>query len=49
MTSPMTVFLTGIFGVFFGMAFLYLSIKATGAAAVALEKRKAAGSQKEGA
>ena len=46
MTSPMTVFLTGIFGVFFGMAFLYLSVKATGAVAMALEKKNAA--KKEG-
>ena len=41
MTSPMTVFIVGIFGVFFGMAFLYLSIKATGAVAVALDNRQA--------
>jgi hypothetical protein len=42
MTSPMTVFLTGIFGVFLGMAFLYLSVKATGAVAMALENKAAA-------
>ncbi len=46
MTSPMTVFIVGILGVFFGMAFLYLSVKATGAVAVALENKAAA--KKEG-
>lgn len=41
MTSAVTVCLTGVFGVFFGMAFLYLSIKATGAAAAALDSHRA--------
>ncbi len=40
MTS--TVFLVGILGVFFGMAFLYLSVKATGAVAVALNSKQTA-------
>jgi len=36
-----TVFIVGILGVFFGMAFLYLSVKATGAVAKALENKTA--------
>ena len=42
MTDAVMVFLTGLFGVFFGMMFLYLSIKLTGAAVTALEKKKEA-------
>ncbi|WP_020587842.1 hypothetical protein [Desulfobacter curvatus] len=40
MGDGVRVFLTGCLGVFTGMAFLYLSIKITGAAVTALESRK---------
>lgn len=42
MGDAVRVFLIGLFGVFLGMSFLYLSIKITGTAVTALEsKRKA--------
>ncbi|MCG8549863.1 MAG: hypothetical protein MI799_05610 [Desulfobacterales bacterium] len=40
MDDGVGVFLVGILGVFTGMAFLYLSIKLTGAAVSALASRK---------
>ncbi len=39
MTGPVGVFVAGIIGVFLGMAFLYLSIRLTGAAVTAYEAR----------
>ena len=40
MSSPLTVFIAGITGVFLGMAMLFLSIRLTGAAVAALEKNR---------
>ena len=42
MGDAVEVFLTGLSGVFLGMAFLYLSIKITGTAVTALESRRKA-------
>jgi len=40
MGDGVLVFLTGLFGVFTGMTFLYLSIKITGTAVAALESKR---------
>ena len=43
MGDAVRVFLIGLFGVFTGMTFLYLSMKITGMAVTALESKRKAG------
>ena len=43
MSDAVRVFLIGLFGVFTGMTFLYLSIKITQAAVAAVESKRKAG------
>lgn len=45
MGDGVRVFLSGLLGVFLGMAFLYLSIKITGTAVTVLESKHKAGKE----